>query len=190
VHANLIRRGSRRGRYAPPIGAAGIDARSLAKQTGPLHLDIETLILTYRYASAVKSGSVGEALRAGAKLVATRKLVANVPPDAEGNHRVVLEALEVANHSELLAEASLGYSTGSLLPDERGELASDVRLALVTDRLIASAPPLRTLLQVARNFDVDLISQSIVAPAFGRCRRDHPPTTRILLPSTPTSHDG
>jgi tetratricopeptide (TPR) repeat protein len=100
------------------IGAElGIDARSLAKQTGPLHLDIETLILAYRYASAVKSGSVGEALRAGAKLVATRKLVANVPPDAEGNHRVVLEALEVANPSELLADASLGDAIQSLILD-------------------------------------------------------------------------
>ena len=100
------------------IGAElGIDARSMAKQTGPLHLNIETLILAYRYASAVKSGAVGKALRAGAKLVATRKVAANVPPDAEGNYRVVREALEVANPSELLADGSLDDAIQSLILD-------------------------------------------------------------------------
>jgi tetratricopeptide (TPR) repeat protein len=70
------------------IGAElGIGARSLAKQSGPLHLDIERLILAHRYASAVKSGAVGGALRAGAKLVATGKLAASVLANAEGNHR-------------------------------------------------------------------------------------------------------
>ena len=100
------------------IGAVlGIEARSMAKQTGPLHLDIETVILGRRYASAVKSGTVGEALRAGAKLVATRKVAANVPVDAEGNHRVVREALEVANPSELFAEGSFGDAIQSLILD-------------------------------------------------------------------------
>ena len=100
------------------IGAVlGIEARSMAKQTGPLHLDIETVILARRYASAVKSGAVGEALRAGAKLVATRKVAANVPVDAEGNHRVVREALEVANPSELFAEGSFGDAIQSLILD-------------------------------------------------------------------------
>jgi hypothetical protein len=100
------------------IGAElGIDTRSMAKQTGPLHLSIETLILAHRYASAVKSGAVGVALRAGAKLVATRKLAANVPPDAEGNHRVAREALEVANPCELVADASLNDAIQSLILD-------------------------------------------------------------------------
>ena len=100
------------------IGAElGIGARSLAKQTGPLHLDIERLILAHRYASAVKSGAVGEALRAGVKLVATAKLAASVLPKAEGNHRLVPEALEVATPSELLADASLGDAIQSLILD-------------------------------------------------------------------------
>jgi hypothetical protein len=100
------------------IGAElGIDARSMAKQTGLLHLDIETLILAHRYAGALKSGAVGEALRAGAKLLATRKLAANLPRDAEGKHRVPREALEVANPSELLADASLGDAVQSLILD-------------------------------------------------------------------------
>ena len=43
-------------------GQLGIDARSMAKQTGPLHLNIERLILANRYARAVKSGAVGDAL--------------------------------------------------------------------------------------------------------------------------------
>ncbi len=89
----------------------------MAKQTGPLHLNIETLILAHRYASAAKSGAVDEALRAGAKLVATRKLAANISPDAEGNHRVAREALEVANPCELLADASLRDAIQSLILD-------------------------------------------------------------------------
>ena len=89
----------------------------MAKQTGPLHLDIERLILAHRYASAVKSGAVGKALRAGAKLVATGSLAASVSPDAEGNQRVAPEALELAAPSEPLAYASLGDAIQSLILD-------------------------------------------------------------------------
>ena len=65
----------------------------------------------------VKSGAMGEALRAGAKLVATRRLAASVSPDAEGNQRVAPEALEVAAPSELLADASSGDAIQSLILD-------------------------------------------------------------------------
>jgi hypothetical protein len=95
----------------------GIDARSMAKQTGALHLNIERLILAHRYASAVKRGTVAEALRAGAKLVASWRLAASVSPDAEGNQRVTPEALEVADPSGLLADENLGDSIQSLILD-------------------------------------------------------------------------
>jgi tetratricopeptide (TPR) repeat protein len=95
----------------------GIDARSMAKQTGPLHFNIERLILAHRYASAVKSRAVGEALRAGAKLVATGRLTSSVSPDAEGNQRVAPKALEVDAPSELLADVSLGDAIQSLILD-------------------------------------------------------------------------
>jgi hypothetical protein len=98
-------------------GHLGIDARSMAKQTGSLHLNIERLILAHRYASAVKSGAVSEALRAGAKLVATARLAASISPDAEGNQRVAPEALEVVAPSELLADASLVDAIQSLILD-------------------------------------------------------------------------
>jgi len=98
-------------------GDFGIDARSMAKQIGLLHLNIERLILAHRYASAVKSGTVGEALRAGAKFVATVRLAANVVPDSEGNQRVTPEALEIATPSELLADASLVDAIQSLILD-------------------------------------------------------------------------
>jgi hypothetical protein len=98
-------------------GELGIDARSMAKQSGPLLLSIERLILAHRYASAVKSGAMGKALRLGAKLVATGRLAASVPPDADGSHRVAPEALEVASPSELLADASLCDAIQSLILD-------------------------------------------------------------------------
>ena len=75
------------------------------------------MILAHRYAIAVTSGSVGEALRAGVKLVATMKLAANVPPSAEDRHRVVLEAFEFANPLELLADTSLVDAIQSLILD-------------------------------------------------------------------------
>jgi hypothetical protein len=65
----------------------------------------------------VKSGAVGEALRAGAKLVATGRLAVSVPPDAEGNQRVAPDALELAAPSELLADASLVEAIRSLILD-------------------------------------------------------------------------
>ena len=100
------------------IGAElGIDARATAKQAGPLRLDIEMLILARRYGSAMKSGTVGEALRAGVKLVSTVKLGASVSPDAEGNRRVAPEALEVADPSETVADASLVDAIQSLILD-------------------------------------------------------------------------
>jgi hypothetical protein len=98
-------------------GHLGIDARSMTKQTGPLHLNIERLILAHRYASAVKSGAMCEALRAGATLVATGRLAASVLRDPEGNQRVAPEALEVAAPSELLADASLADAIQSLILD-------------------------------------------------------------------------
>jgi len=85
-------------------GELGIHERSIAKQTGPLRLDVERLILAHRYASAVKSGAVGEAPRAGAKLVATGRLAAGVSPDVKGNQRVppdaLLAARDTVTHTE------------------------------------------------------------------------------------------
>jgi tetratricopeptide (TPR) repeat protein len=98
-------------------GRLGIDARSMAKQTGPLHLNVERLILAHRYASAVKSGAIGEALRVGAKLVATGRLTASVSPEVEGDQRVAPEALQVAAPSDLLADARLSDAIQSLILD-------------------------------------------------------------------------
>lgn len=95
----------------------GIDARSMAKQTGPLLLDVERLILAHRYSWTAKSGTAGEALCAGAMLLATTKLAASVPPDSEGIRRVAAEALEVTNPSELIADTSLVDAIQSLVLD-------------------------------------------------------------------------
>ena len=97
--------------------ALGIDARSMAKQDGPLLLGIERLILAHRYVAVLKSGTPGEALLTGAKLVATVKLAASVPPDAEGNQRVSLAMLEAGALAEDIADSSLDDLVQSLVLD-------------------------------------------------------------------------
>lgn len=100
------------------IGAeVGIESRSMAKQTGPLHLSVERLIRAYRYASAVKCGAVDEMLRMGAKFIVTEMLAARILSDEEGNQRVAVEALEVNISPELLADANFNDAIQSLILD-------------------------------------------------------------------------
>ena len=62
----------------------GIEAKSIAKQSGPLLLSIESAVLTNRYASSIKSGDLVAALRAGAAVVNVIRLVRRRAVTKEG----------------------------------------------------------------------------------------------------------
>jgi hypothetical protein len=67
---------------------AGIEARSMAKQTGALHFETERHVWTLRYLSSVRSEDPERALRSGLNIISAARAVKDSKPDATGLLRV------------------------------------------------------------------------------------------------------
>ncbi len=95
----------------------GINLRSMEKQGESLHLDVETLIMAYRYSNAMKSRETGKALRLGTILLAARNLNTVTSPGDDSGNRIARDELEALDPAKLIEDRNLTEGIQSLILD-------------------------------------------------------------------------
>jgi hypothetical protein len=84
----------------------GIDARSMAKQTGSLIASVERLIRIFRYAASLESGDLERALRAGVDLIHAAKISHNDKSELGGIRRIDASKYVIGDPRELVADST------------------------------------------------------------------------------------
>lgn len=95
----------------------GIDARSMAKQTGPLAGTTELLVRQHRYEHALRSQNISEALRIGAAVVWAAKALQGAPRCPDDLPRVPASALRMPDQKSLYNDDSIREMIEGLVLD-------------------------------------------------------------------------
>lgn len=96
---------------------AGIDARSMTKQAGPLSVTVEQHVRALRYAASLESGDLERALRAGLELVNAVKVGHIATTDANGLKRADAAKFVLGDPKSLAADAATVDAIQSILLD-------------------------------------------------------------------------